>query len=153
LRALPGAPPVLVLTTFKDDEVLSAALRSGASGFLLKDAPGEEILRATREVAGGGAYLDPAVTARVLAAYRAGPTAPTTAAPRDGAVDELTARETDVLRAIGLGLTNEEIATALSIGEGTVKTHVGRIFDKLGLRDRAAAIIYAYDHGLARPAG
>jgi DNA-binding NarL/FixJ family response regulator len=153
LRALPGAPPVLVLTTFKDDEVLSAALRSGASGFLLKDAPGEEILRATREVAAGGAYLDPAVTARVLAAYRAAPTAPATAAPRDGAVDELTARETDVLRAIGHGLTNEEIASALSIGEGTVKTHVGRVFDKLGLRDRAAAIIYAYDHGLARPAG
>ena len=70
-----------------------------------------------------------------------------------GAVDELTARETDVLRAIGRGLSNEEIATALSIGEGTVKTHVGRIFDKLGLRDRAAAIVYAYDHGLARPAG
>jgi DNA-binding NarL/FixJ family response regulator len=156
LRADPGAPPVLVLTTFKDDEVLSAALRSGASGFLLKDAPGEEILRATREVAGGGAYLDPAVTARVLAAYRAAPPAP--AAPPDtpsprGAAEELTARETEVLRAIGQGLTNEEIATALSIGEGTVKTHVGRIFDKLGLRDRAAAIIYAYDHGLARPSG
>ena len=153
LRALPGAPPVLVLTTFRDDEVLSAALRSGASGFLLKDAPGEEILRATREVAGGGAYLDPAVTARVLDAYRAGPAAPTAAAPPGGAGDDLTARETEVLRAIALGLTNEEIATALSIGEGTVKTHVGRIFDKLGLRDRAAAIIYAYDHGLARPAG
>ncbi|HVG98845.1 MAG TPA: response regulator transcription factor [Chloroflexota bacterium] len=156
LRAVPGGPPVLVLTTFKDDEVLSAALRAGAGGFLLKDAPGEEILRAAREVAGGGAYLDPAVTARVLAAYRASPVPAGPPAPSPGpggAVDELTARETDVLRAIGRGLSNEEIATALSIGEGTVKTHVGRIFDKLGLRDRAAAIVYAYDHGLARPAG
>ena len=157
LRAVPGGPPVLVLTTFKDDEVLSAALRAGASGFLLKDAPGEEILRAAREVAGGGAYLDPAVTARVLAAYRAAPPAtsgpPAPSPAPGGAGDELTARETDVLRAIGRGLSNEEIATALSIGEGTVKTHVGRIFDKLGLRDRAAAIVYAYDHGLARPAG
>jgi DNA-binding NarL/FixJ family response regulator len=150
LRALCDAPPVLVLTTFGDDEVLSAALRAGASGFLLKDAPGEDILRAVRGVAEGGAWLDPGVTARVLAAYRAcAPVDPTGGA----ALAELTARELEVLTLIGRGASNEEIATELVIGEGTVKTHVGRIFDKLGLRDRAAAIVCAFDHGLVRPGG
>ena len=148
LRALPGAPPVLVLTTFKDDEVLSAALRAGAGGFLLKDAPGEEILRATREVAAGGAYLDPAVTARVLAAYRSTPSP-----AADVAIAELTSREVDVLRLMARGLTNNEIAGELVISEVTVKSHIGRIFTKLDLRDRAAAIIYAFDHGLAAPGG
>jgi DNA-binding NarL/FixJ family response regulator len=154
LRERPDSPPVLVLTTFRDEEVLSATLRAGASGFLLKDAPGEEILHAARLVAGGGAYLDPAVTERVLATYRAaapsspGPSGPATSG---GALGELTTRELEVLRLIGRGLTNEEIAAELVIGEGTVKTHVGRIFDKLDLRDRAAAIIFAYDHGLVRP--
>ncbi len=144
---LADAPPVLILTTFQDDEVLSAALRAGASGFLLKDAPGEEILRAVRTVAGGGAYLDPAVTARVLETYRqAGP--PRT---RPAALDELTQRELEVLRLVGRGLTNDEIASELVIGEGTVKTHIGRIFDKLGLRDRAAAIVFAFDHRLVLP--
>jgi DNA-binding NarL/FixJ family response regulator len=158
LRAQAGTPPVLVLTTFKDDEVLSAALRAGASGFLLKDAPGEEILRAAHLVASGGAYLDPAVTERVLATYRAAALAPSAAAGSAeplradaAALTELTAREREVLRLIGRGLTNEEIAAELVIGEGTIKTHVGRIFDKLGLRDRAAAIVFAYDHGLVRP--
>jgi DNA-binding NarL/FixJ family response regulator len=141
------APPVLVLTTFNDDEVLSAALRAGASGFLLKDAPGEEILRAARTLARGGAYLDPSVTARVLTAYRQ--TVPVPPAP---ALDELTPRELDVLRLIGRGLSNDEIAEQLVIGEGTVKTHVGRIFDKLGVRDRAAAIVFAFDHGVVRAA-
>jgi DNA-binding NarL/FixJ family response regulator len=150
LRTLCDAPPVLVLTTFGDDEVLSAALRAGASGFLLKDAPGEDILRAVRTVADGGAWLDPGVTARVLAAYRR--CAPPD--PRAGAaLGELTARELEVLTLIGRGASNEEIATELVIGEGTVKTHVGRIFDKLGLRDRAAAIVFAFDHGLVRPGG
>ncbi len=141
------APPVLILTTFQDDEVLSAALRAGASGFLLKDAPGEEILRAVKAVATGGAYLDPAVTARVLATYRqAGPVAVALAA-----LGELTQRELEVLRLIGRGLSNEEIAERLVIGEGTVKTHIGRIFDKLDLRDRAAAIVFAFDHRLVLP--
>jgi DNA-binding NarL/FixJ family response regulator len=163
LRAAPDAPPVLVLTTFRDEEVLSAALRAGASGFLLKDAPGEEILRATRAVAAGDAYLDPAVTARVLATYREAPapserpgagagSAAGGAGAAGGELGDLTARELEVLRLIARGLTNDEIAAALVIGEGTVKTHVGRIFDKLDLRDRAAAIIFAYDHGLARSA-
>jgi DNA-binding NarL/FixJ family response regulator len=154
LRGSPDAPPVLILTTFRDEEVLSAALRAGASGFLLKDAPGEEILRATRAVAAGDAYLDPAVTARVLATYREAPAPPERPGPDSAGGDagDLTARELEVLRLIARGLTNDEIAAALVIGEGTVKTHVGRIFDKLDLRDRAAAIIFAYDHGLARPA-
>jgi DNA-binding NarL/FixJ family response regulator len=148
LRLDPAAPPVLILTTFGDDEVLSAALRAGAAGFLLKDAPGEEILRAARLVAAGDAYLDPAVTARVLETYRAVGRGRPTASARLG---ELTGREAEVLRLIGRGLSNEEIAAALVIGEGTVKTHVGRIFDKLELRDRAAAIVFAFDHGLVRP--
>ena len=144
LREQPGqGPPVLILTTFQDDDVLSSALRAGASGFLLKDAPGEEILRAVRTLACGGAYLDPAVTARVLATYRqATPSSDASQLP------DLTPRELEVLRLIGRGLSNEEIADQLVIGEGTVKTHVGRIFDKLGVRDRPAAIVYAFDHGV-----
>jgi DNA-binding NarL/FixJ family response regulator len=148
LRALPGSPPVLILTTFKDDEVLSAALRAGAAGFLLKDAPGEEILRATRLVATGEAYLDPAVTARVLAAYRTSAGLDVAAQQR---LRELTERELEVLRLIGRGASNAEIAEQLVIGEGTVKTHIGRIFDKLELRDRSAAIVFAFDHGLVQP--
>jgi DNA-binding NarL/FixJ family response regulator len=148
LRARPESPPVLVLTTFRDDEVLSAALRAGAAGFLLKDAPGEEILRAARVVAAGDAYLDPSVTARVLAAYRS-------SAASDPASDqrlrELTDRELEVLRLIGRGASNTEIAGQLVISEGTVKTHIGHIFDKLELRDRAAAIVFAFDHGLVQP--
>jgi DNA-binding NarL/FixJ family response regulator len=149
LRERPGAPPVLVLTTFGDEEVLSAALRAGAAGFVLKDAPGEDILRAVRTVAAGGAWLDPGVTGLVLSAYRASdrPTDQATAA----AIGELTARELDVLRLIGRGATNEQIAAELIIGEGTVKTHVGRIFEKLGLRHRAAAVVFAFDHGVVRP--
>jgi DNA-binding NarL/FixJ family response regulator len=147
LRAdLADPPPVLILTTFQDEEVLSSALRAGASGFLLKDAPGEEILRAARRVAGGDAYLDPAVTTRVLAAYRQ-----STPIRDDSSVSELTQRELDVLRLVGRGLSNEEIAERLVIGEGTVKTHLGRIFDKLDLRDRPAAIVFAFDHGIVQP--
>jgi DNA-binding NarL/FixJ family response regulator len=141
----PPAPPVLILTTFGDDEVLSAALRAGAAGFLLKDAPGEEILRAVRTLARGGAYLDPSVTARVLATYRHSSPLRSTAE-----LQELTQRELEVLRLVGRGLSNEEIAQELIIGEGTVKTHVGRIFDKLGVRDRPAAIVFAFDHGVVQ---
>ena len=148
LRAVADSPPVLILTTFKDDEVLSAALRAGAAGFLLKDAPGEEILRATRLVAAGDAYLDPAVTARVLAAYRTSTVSDVAARQR---LRDLTERELEVLRLLGRGASNAEIAEQLVIGEGTVKTHVGRIFDKLALRDRAAAIVFAFDQGLVQP--
>jgi DNA-binding NarL/FixJ family response regulator len=147
IRELVGAPPVLVLTTFDDDAVLSAALRAGAAGFLLKDAPADEIIRAVRVVASGGAYLDPATTGRVLTAYRAGGAQ----TPIPVQIGDLTAREVDVLRMIGRGASNEEIADQLVISEATVKTHITRIFYKLGLRDRAAAIVFAFDHGLVQP--
>ena len=141
------APPVLVLTTFDDDELLSGALRAGAAGFILKDSGAEDLMRAVRRVAAGESGLDPAVTARVLATYRAASAAPRATAD----IDALTARERDVLVAIGTGLSNVEIAQSLVISELTVKSHIGRIFAKLGLRDRAAAIVYAFDHGLVSP--
>jgi DNA-binding NarL/FixJ family response regulator len=148
LRAVDGAPPVLVLTTFEDDEVLAGALRAGAAGFLLKGVPAEDLQRAVRTVAEGGSWLDPAVTGRVLTTYRQG-----TAAPVPGAaVEALTPREREVLALIGAGLSNTEIAERLTLGEGTIKTHVGHIFSKLALRDRAAAVVFAFDHGLVRPA-
>jgi DNA-binding NarL/FixJ family response regulator len=147
--ARPDGPAVLVLTTFDDDEMLSGALRAGASGFLLKDSSADDLIRAVRTVADGGHWLDPSVTGRVLQQFRT--TAP--AAPRRGgaATDPLTARELEVLRAIALGRSNGEIADELVISELTVKSHVGRIFTKLGLRDRPAAIVYAYDNGLVAP--
>ena len=149
LRGLASPPPVLVLTTFDDDELLSAALHAGAAGFALKDAPAEELIRAVRAVAAGEAWLDPAVTQRVLAAYRR--SAPPS--PPGPAVDELTPRELEVLRLVARGRSNGEIAAELVISELTVKTHVGHIFTKLGLRDRAAAIVYAYDQGFVSPQG
>lgn len=149
LRNDPDAPPVLVLTTFDDDELLSGALRAGAAGFLLKDSPAEDLVRAVRAVGSGRSMLDPAVTARVLAAYRATPSTTNDVV----AIAELTSREVDVLRLMARGLTNNEIAAELVISEVTVKSHIGRIFTKLDLRDRAAAIIYAFDHGLAAPGG
>ncbi|MVA76586.1 response regulator [Auraticoccus sp. F435] len=147
LRAVADAPPVLVLTTFDDEAVLAGALRAGAAGFLLKGAPAEDLQRAVRTVAAGGAWLDPAVTARVLATYRDG-----SAPVRPGAqVDLLTPREREVLALAGAGLSNAEIAAELVLGEGTVKTHISHVFTKLGLRDRAAAVVFAFDHGLVRP--
>jgi DNA-binding NarL/FixJ family response regulator len=145
LRAEPDAPPVLVLTTFDDDELLSGALRAGASGFLLKDSPAEDLVRAVLAVAAGHSLLDPAVTGRVLAAYRS--SSMTTAVEPS----ELTARELEVLRLMARGLTNSEIAEELVISEVTVKSHIGRLFTKLDLRDRAAAIVFAYDHRLVTP--
>ena len=149
VRARTDGPPVLVLTTFGDDEVLSEALRAGASGFQLKDASGEELIRAVRSVAQGAGWLDPAVTARVLATYRGAALAPVEA---NAVLDRLTAREKEVLQLIGRGATNAEIAQRLYVGEVTVKTHVGHIFSKLGVRDRAAAIVFAFDSGLVTPA-
>ncbi|TDQ00934.1 response regulator transcription factor [Labedaea rhizosphaerae] len=145
LRRESDRPPVLALTTFDDDELLSGALRAGAAGFVLKDSPAEDLIRAVRTVAAGDSWLDPTVTARVLATYRqAAPAKPATTP------ELLTARELDVLRAIGQGLTNAEIAASLVISELTVKSHIGRIFAKLDLRDRAAAIVYAFDNGIVR---
>jgi DNA-binding NarL/FixJ family response regulator len=142
----PDSPPVLALTTFNDDELLSGALRAGASGFVLKDSSAEELIRAVRAVAQGDSYLDPAVTSRVLMTYRR-----VAGEHRSDPVTEVTARERDVLRLIGQGRSNAEIADELSISELTVKSHIGRIFVKLDLRDRAAAIVYAYDHGVVTP--
>ncbi len=143
LASDPVAPPVLVLTTFDDDEMLSGALRAGAAGFVLKDTPSDDLLRAVRAVAAGDSWLDPSITGRVLATYRAAPAA--VPPPR---LDTLTAREVEVLGAIGRGLSNGEIARALNISELTVKSHIGRIFTKLGLRDRAAAVVCAFETGL-----
>ncbi len=147
LRSDDASPPVLVLTTFDDDELLSAALRAGAAGFQLKDAPGEEIVRAITTVAEGEAWLDPGVTGRVLATYRS--SAPTAQSTR--ALEQLTPREIDVLKLIGRGATNNEIAQGLFISDVTVKSHVGHIFMKLGVRDRAGAIVFAFDSGLVTP--
>jgi DNA-binding NarL/FixJ family response regulator len=147
VREIADSPPVLILTTFDDDATLSAALRAGAAGFLLKDAPADEIIRAVKAVASGGAYLDAATTSRVLTAYRSGGLPAATSMQ----VSDLTAREVDVLRLIGRGSSNEEIADELVITEATVKTHITRIFSKLGLRDRAAAIVFAFDQGLVQP--
>jgi DNA-binding NarL/FixJ family response regulator len=146
LRRREGSPPVLALTTFDDDEVLAGMLRAGAAGFVLKGVPAEDLQRAVRSVAGGGAWLDPAVTGRVLAIYRTATPPAEAAAAAD--LDSLTSREREVLALIGRGRTNGEIAAELFVSEGTVKTHVNHLFTKLQLRDRAAAVVFAFDHGL-----
>jgi DNA-binding NarL/FixJ family response regulator len=148
LQQLVAAPPVLILTTFDDDEILAATLRAGAAGFLLKGVPADDLQRAVRTVAEGGAWLDPAVTARVLNTYRSASEVPTIAST---ALGVLTARERDVLTLIARGATNAEIAHQLVLSEGTVKTHVSHLFAKLHVRDRAAAIVFAFDTGLVRP--
>lgn len=143
-----GGPPVLVLTTYDDDAILSSALRAGASGFLLKDAPPEEIHRAVAAVASGQPWLDPAVCARVLDGFRHSGPPSAEEARRLAAV---TPRELEVLRLVGSGASNAEIARGLSVSEATVKTHIGNILSKLHLRDRPAAIVFAFDHGLVSP--
>jgi len=147
LREL-GGPPVLILTTFGEDEVLWGAIEAGAAGFVLKDASAEDLIAATRAVAGGGAWLDTAVTPRVLEVTRRSALPRHRAAARAG---ELTERELDVLRQMATGASNGEIAAALVVSEATVKTHIGSIFSKLGVRDRAGAIVYAYQHGISSP--
>jgi len=149
IRRLGGVPPVLALTTFNEDELLSGALRAGAAGFVLKDSSAEELIRAVRSVARGDSYLDPAVTSRVLSTYRKAGRGPLEKAGNH--ISELTARELDVLTLIGKGHSNSEIADELFISGVTVKSHIGRIFGKLDLRDRAAAIVYAYDNGIVAP--
>ena len=151
LKRRESSPPVLALTTFDDDQALAGMLRAGASGFVLKGVPAEDLQRAVRAVAQGGAWLDPAVTARVLAIYRAAPAAGE--AGRDEDLDTLTGRELEVLTLIGRGKTNGEIAAELFVSEGTVKTHINHLFTKLRLRDRAAAVVFAFDHGLVKRPG
>ncbi|MEU2835829.1 response regulator transcription factor [Streptomyces sp. NPDC007076] len=142
---------VLVLTTFDLDEYVYEALRAGASGFLLKDASSDELAHAVRVVAEGEALLAPNITKRLIAEFArvgAGPRA----APK-GRTGDLTERETEVLILIAQGLSNTEIAARLVVAEQTVKSHVGRILTKLGLRDRTQAAVHAYETGLVRPVG
>ncbi len=145
----PGEPPrVIILTTFDADEYVFAALRAGASGFLLKDSPPEELVHAVRVVAGGDALLSPRVTRSLIADYAARPPE----APRgDHSLSPLTERELDVMRLVARGHSNSEIAQELYVAEQTVKTHVSRILGKLGLRDRTQVVIAAYESGLVRP--
>jgi DNA-binding NarL/FixJ family response regulator len=137
---------VLVLTTFDLDEYVFEALRAGASGFLLKDAPAEELAAAIRVVAAGESLLAPGVTRRVIDAFVRRP-APSTR-PRDPRVDQLTPRETEVLGLLARGLSNLDIAERLFVSEGTTKTHVSNVLMKLGLRDRVQAVIFAYENGV-----
>lgn len=145
IRRMPDPPPVLVLTTFDEDEVLWGAIEAGASGFLLKDASAEDLIAAARAVAGGGAWFDRSVAPRVLEAYR-GAVAP--AARERQLLEQLTERENAVLALMARGATNREIGETLFVSEATVKSHIGSVFAKLGVRDRAAAIVYAFDHGV-----
>ncbi len=146
LASSPGTR-VLMLTTFDEDEVVDTALRQGVAGFLLKSSPPEDLVDAIRPARAGQGALAPAVVPGVIARLAAGPAA-ASLAPE---LDRLTARETDVLRLVGLGYNNAEIAAQLYLGETTVKTHLGRVLDKLGLRDRPRAIAFAYSSGLVRP--
>jgi DNA-binding NarL/FixJ family response regulator len=142
---------VLILTTFEQDDYVFGALRAGASGFLLKRARPEELLAAVHAVAAGDSLLSPSVTRTVI--DRLARTAPEDgAAGGPAALEELTPREREVLELLARGLSNAEIAAALVIEESTVKTHVKRVLQKLRLRDRVQAVIYAYESGLARPA-
>ncbi len=152
LATTPSPPPVLALTTFRDDALLSEALRAGAAGFVLKDSSAEELIRAVRLVAAGEAVLDPAVTSRVLDTYRTVDVAASQSTrSSSAALSRLTARETTVLTALGGGLSNDEIAGELVISVVTVKSHISSIFAKLDVRDRAAAIVFAFDNGLVKP--
>ncbi|MFF4507515.1 response regulator [Streptomyces sp. NPDC001401] len=142
---------VLVLTTFDLDEYVHAALRAGASGFLLKDARAEELLAGIRAVAVGDAVIAPALTRRLLDQFARYVPAHRTDAAEDPRLSSLTDREREILVAVGRGWTNGEIATRFVLSESTVKTHVGRVLAKIGARDRIQAVIFAYDIGLARP--
>ncbi|MEU4724103.1 response regulator transcription factor [Nonomuraea dietziae] len=143
-------PKVLVLTTFDLDEYIVEALRSGASGFLLKDVPPDELVQAIRVVAGGDAIVAPSVTRRLLDRFAAKlPSAYQQTTP--ARLDRLTERELEVLKLIAKGMSNAEIAAMLVVSETTVKTHVGNVLTKLGLRDRVQAVVLAYETGLSTP--
>jgi DNA-binding NarL/FixJ family response regulator len=139
---------VLMLTTFDIDDYVYAALRAGASGFLLKDAPADELVRAVRVVAAGDALLAPSITRRMIADLVSRHAAPRRSSDE---LARLTPRETEVLELIARGMSNAEIAAGLVVSEETVKTHVGKVFSKLGLRDRAQAVVIAYETGLVSP--
>jgi len=139
---------VLMLTTFDRDQYVYDALRAGASGFLLKDGPADQLVAGIRTVAAGGALLAPTVTRRLIEEFARRP--PDTAPPPAG-LAELTARERSVLVLLARGLSNAEIAAELVLGEATIKTHVAHLLSKLGLRDRTQAVVYAYESGFVRP--
>jgi DNA-binding NarL/FixJ family response regulator len=153
IAAAGAATRVLILTTFDLDEYAYAGLRAGASGFLLKDVPPPDLLTAIRAVASGDAVVAPSVTRRLLDAFL--PHLPDPARGAGGReppeLAGLTAREREILLHVAAGLSNAEIAARLVLAEATVKTHVGRVLGKLGLRDRVQAVVYAYEHGLVRP--
>ena len=140
---------VLILTTYDADEYLYDAMRAGACGFLLKDVRREQLTGAVRTVAAGDALLHPTLTRRLIERFVQGPPP----GGRPGTLAALTERETEVLRLVGRGLSNAEIAAELFLGEATVKTHLGRVLNKLGLRDRVQAVVTAYESGLVRPGG
>ncbi len=143
-----AGPRVLILTTFDLDEYVYDALGAGASGFLLKDSPPEQLVNAIRVVAGGEALLAPSITSRLIEQFAASRALRSEPPP---GLDELTARELEVLRLVARGLSNAEIAAALVVGDTTVKTHVARLLGKLGLRDRVQAVVLAYESGLVSP--
>jgi DNA-binding NarL/FixJ family response regulator len=151
-RRLLAAPDavlrVLMLTTFDRDQYVYDALRAGASGFLLKDGPADQLVAGIRNVAEGGALLAPTVTRRLIEEFARRP--PDTA-PAPAALAELTARERSVLVLLARGLSNAEIAAELVLGEATIKTHVAHLLSKLDLRDRTQAVVYAYESGFVRP--
>lgn len=143
---------VLILTTFDIDELVHNALQAGASGFLLKDAPPEELVRAIRVIAAGDALLAPSVTRRLLDTFAGQRREQSTSPAATEAVARLTDREREVLLHMARGLSNSEVATAMYLGETTVKTYVGRILSKLAARDRVQAVVTAFDAGLVTPA-
>ncbi|WP_396907169.1 response regulator [Mycolicibacterium phlei] len=150
LTAAPDAPRIIILTTFDLDEYVLAAIRAGASGFLLKDARPEDMLAAIRTVHSGDAVIAPSSTRRLIEhLVQVLPTDPASAG--SAALDELTDREREVLVLMARGLSNGEIGTELFVAEATVKTHVGRVLAKLGARDRVQAVVTAYETGLVRP--
>jgi DNA-binding NarL/FixJ family response regulator len=144
----PDAPRVLMLTTFDLDEYLYEAMKAGAGGFLLKDAPRDQLIDAVRTVAAGDALLAPALLRRLVEDYISRP-APGAAPPAE--LDELTPREREVLTLVARGLANAEIASRIFVSEATVRTHITHILAKLGLRDRVQAVVLAYETGLVRP--
>jgi DNA-binding NarL/FixJ family response regulator len=141
-----GATAVVMLTTFDASEYVFQALRLGASGFLLKDTPADRLLDAVRVAAAGEALIAPSITRRLIADFARASRPPADGVPP--ALAELTAREIEVLRLVARGLSNAEIANELVLGENTIKTHVGRVLAKLGLRDRVQAVVLAYETGL-----
>ena len=142
-------PSVLILTTFDLDEYVYEGLRAGASGFMLKDTPPEQLVEAIRVVAGGEALLSPTITRRVIEEFVRRPPDSVRKPPQE--LEDLTGRELEILRFIARGLSNAEIAKEAFVSETTVKTHVARILMKLRLRDRVQAVVYAYESGLVQP--